>query len=302
MYYNVYYIKHIETQITFILIRSKNEIVQIADLGSVTQINQDPPHSAYVSTRWYRAPESLLTAGFYGSKIDVWALGCVFFELLTLKPLFAGDNEIDQLHRIHSVLGVPNERILKTMRHVNVSYTFPTRKKPIGLHTLVPALSDNGIDILRQMLQYLPRLRITAARLCEHGYFNDLRSHANKVSKAFSSTATLNSFCSTVNMAGRKPRSMVTASKTEVLSEIKHPIALRSRSNLSAIPKRGIFSHSASTRSLDMYKQSMPPMVEKTANKLNSKTRERLWGMNPGNRNYKTLTFLIVINFEYLTK
>lgn len=274
--------------------------MQIADLGSVTQIHQAPPHSAYISTRWYRAPESLLTAGFYGSKIDVWALGCVFYELLTLKPLFAGENEIDQLHRIHNVLGVPSERILKSLQHVNVSYTFPAWKKPIGLHTLVPALSENGLDILRQMLQYLPRLRITTARLCEHGYFNDLRSHANKVSKAFSSTVALHTFSSSVNMPKRKQKSMVTASHTEVFSEINCTSELFARSNLSVIQERSNCRHS--TRSLDLHRKSMPSIIEKNVDKVNRRTRERLWGMNPGKRYYKIHGFLLLLKkFLHLT-
>lgn len=260
----------------------------------MTQIHQAPPHSAYISTRWYRAPESLLTAGFYGSKIDVWALGCVFYELLTLKPLFAGANEIDQLYKIHSVLGMPNDRILKSWRHINIPCTFPSSKKPIGLHTLVPALSDNGLDILRQMLQYLPRLRITASRLCEHAYFNDLRSHANKVSKAFSSTSALSSSGSSVNMPLRKRKSSVTAWNMDVLSEIQYTSELFSRSKLSAVPQRGKGTHSK--RSLDLFRKSLPSMVEKTKEKLNSKTRERLWGMNPGNRYIKKIShFLIII-------
>lgn len=149
-------------------------VIQLADLGSVTSSTKTPPHSAYISTRWYRAPESLLTAGYYGPKIDIWALGCVFYELLTLKPLFPGDSELDQLTKIHSVLGVPTERTLRRFRHASHSYEFP-RKLATGLHNLVPALSAHGFNLLEQTLHYAPEGRTTTMKLIEHGYFNDLR-------------------------------------------------------------------------------------------------------------------------------
>lgn len=49
----------------------------------------------YISTRWYRAPECLLTDGFYSYKMDIWGVGCVMYEVLSLCPLFPGDDELD---------------------------------------------------------------------------------------------------------------------------------------------------------------------------------------------------------------
>ena len=65
-----------------------------------------------VATRWYRAPECLLTDGYYGYKMDIWGVGCVFFEMLSLFPLFPGNNELDQIHRIHNILGTPGQELL----------------------------------------------------------------------------------------------------------------------------------------------------------------------------------------------
>nr|CAD7454907.1 unnamed protein product [Timema tahoe] len=61
----------------------QNEIIKLADFGSVRGIYSRPPYTEYISTRWYRSPECLLTSGFYGPKMDIWATGCVYFELLT---------------------------------------------------------------------------------------------------------------------------------------------------------------------------------------------------------------------------
>lgn len=67
----------------------------------------------YVSTRWYRAPELLVAHQMYGNGIDIWAIGCIFVELLTGKPLFNGKNDYDMLRLIlkmfHSSEELPNE-------------------------------------------------------------------------------------------------------------------------------------------------------------------------------------------------
>ncbi|PSN46186.1 MAPK/MAK/MRK overlapping kinase [Blattella germanica] len=78
-----------------ILLKVQSELVKLADLGSVKGIYCRPPHTEYISTRWYRSPECLLTTGYYGSKMDIWATGCVFYELLTYLT--------DHRHHIHQL-------------------------------------------------------------------------------------------------------------------------------------------------------------------------------------------------------
>src|SRR5262249_41960463 len=67
-------------------------------------------YTPHVSTRWYRAPEVLLREGTYGSAIDLWAVGAIMAEMFSLKPLFPGDSEIDQIRKICLVVGVPREQ------------------------------------------------------------------------------------------------------------------------------------------------------------------------------------------------
>ena len=90
------------------ILLKNNTNIKLADLGSCKGIYGKQPFTEYISTRWYRAPECLLTDGYYNYKMDIWGLGCVFFEMLTLFPLFPGDNEIDQVNKIHNILGSPN--------------------------------------------------------------------------------------------------------------------------------------------------------------------------------------------------
>ena len=45
-------------------------------------------------TQFYRAPELLLGAEIYGAQVDMWAVGCIFAELVLGTPLFQGDSEV----------------------------------------------------------------------------------------------------------------------------------------------------------------------------------------------------------------
>lgn len=149
------------------------EVVKLADLGSVCS-DRKLPHSAYIATRWYRSPECLLTAGYYGAKMDIWALGCCFYEMLTTAPLFPGDNELDQLQKIHDVLGSPSKMMLNKFKHLCVTVDFPKRKG-ISLHHLLPQMSSYGIDVMKKMLLYHPDTRISVYKLLDHIYFQEFK-------------------------------------------------------------------------------------------------------------------------------
>ena len=63
-------------------------------------------YTDYVATRWYRAPELLVGDTQYGPPVDVWAIGCVFAELLTGQALWPGRSDVDQLYLIRKTLGM----------------------------------------------------------------------------------------------------------------------------------------------------------------------------------------------------
>lgn len=60
-------------------------------------------------TRWYRAPELLLSCEHYTTAIDVWSVGCILAELLGRRPLLPGKDYVDQLKLIIQTLGPPSE-------------------------------------------------------------------------------------------------------------------------------------------------------------------------------------------------
>jgi cyclin-dependent kinase-like len=62
-------------------------------------------YTEYVATRWYRAPELLVGDTQYGPPVDVWAIGCLFAELMTGQPLWPGKSDVDQIYQLKKSLG-----------------------------------------------------------------------------------------------------------------------------------------------------------------------------------------------------
>ena len=154
----------------------RNNQVKLADLGSCKGMYSKPPFTAYISTRWYRSPECLLTDGYYNYKMDIWGLGCVFFEILTLIPLFPGDDEIDEVNKINYILGSPSddlfEKFVKNSAHRN-EFNFD-HQKGIGLHRYLTHVSPSIVDLINKMLIYDPDKRPTAKQCLNHECFKDL--------------------------------------------------------------------------------------------------------------------------------
>ena len=166
-----------------ILIR--NDQVKLADLGSCKGIYSKPPFTEYISTRWYRSPECLLTDGYYNYKMDIWGLGCVFFELLTLVPLFPGDDEIDQVNKINYILGSPPDdlyqKFVKNSAHRD-QFCFENQKGT-GLNKYLGHINPKIVDLINKMLAYDPDKRLTAKQCLNHECFKDLLQQDIKMNK-----------------------------------------------------------------------------------------------------------------------
>ena len=163
----------------------RNNQVKLADLGSCKGMFSKPPFTEYISTRWYRSPECLLTDGYYNYKMDIWGLGCVFFEILTLIPLFPGDDEIDEVNKINYILGSPSdelfEKFVKNSAHRN-EFNFEFQKG-IGLQRYLTHVSPNVVDLISKMLIYDPDKRPTAKECLNHECFKDLVEQDLKMTK-----------------------------------------------------------------------------------------------------------------------
>lgn len=86
-----------------LLIDSDSHVLKLCDFGSAKVLTLGESNIAYICSRYYRAPELIFGATEYTSAIDIWSVGCVMAELLTGRPLFAGESGVDQLVEIIKV-------------------------------------------------------------------------------------------------------------------------------------------------------------------------------------------------------
>lgn len=97
---------------------NENCDLKICDFG-LARI-QDPQMTGYVSTRYYRAPEIMLTWQKYDVEVDIWSAGCIFAEMLEGKPLFPGKDHVNQFSIITELLGTPPDDVINTIASENV--------------------------------------------------------------------------------------------------------------------------------------------------------------------------------------
>ena len=161
----------------------KDDHLKLADFGSCRLINTTPPYTEYISTRWYRAPECILTNGDYSSKMDMWSAGCVFYEIMTLRPLFPGTDEFDQISKIHECLGTPSKELLQRFvenRNKHIPFDFEPKTGTGFQHNLKHA-SSGFTDLLKALLVYNPDARLIAKGALKHPYFREFREAEQRV-------------------------------------------------------------------------------------------------------------------------
>lgn len=147
-------------------------ILKIGDFGLAREIRSRPPYTEYVGSRWYRAPELLLRHEFYNSPVDIWAVGAIMVELFTLKPLFQGSSETDQMIKIFNICGTPSPtnwpdgvRLLDRM-----NFRVP-HQIPVGLSNTLPHVSSEALDLAHWLLVLDPAKRPNASQALKHPFF-----------------------------------------------------------------------------------------------------------------------------------
>ncbi|KZT41979.1 kinase-like protein [Sistotremastrum suecicum HHB10207 ss-3] len=126
----------------------------------------------YVATRWYRAPEIMLSFANYATAIDVWSVGCILAELLGGKPIFKGRDYVDQLNQILHYLGTPSEDTLRRVgspRAQDYIRSLPIKPR-ILFQTLYPHANPLALDLLGKLLAFDPAKRISCEEALNHPY------------------------------------------------------------------------------------------------------------------------------------
>ena len=76
--------------------------------------------------------------------MDLWGLGCVLFEVISLFPLFPGNDEIDQVHKIHNIVGSPPQALMDNFKKfaTHMEFNFPIVEGS-GITKLIPHASND---------------------------------------------------------------------------------------------------------------------------------------------------------------
>ncbi|XP_069361228.1 cyclin-dependent kinase-like 4 [Maniola hyperantus] len=148
---------------------SNNGIVKLCDLGFARALAAPgEPYTEYVATRWYRAPELLVAEHRYGPEVDIWAIGCLFAEMLTGDPLFPGDSDIDQLALIIKTVGKLAPRHQQVVSRLAGGAALAAGSS--GPRGALPGAA-HARDLLAACLRTEPRARPSASTLLRHKYF-----------------------------------------------------------------------------------------------------------------------------------
>ena len=179
------------------LLLNANCDLKVCDFGLARSVKTSIPPgkevglmTEYVATRWYRAPEIMLSFKMYTKAIDIWAVGCILAELLTGRPLFPGRDYSHQLDLILDVIGTPSLDefyAITSRRSRDYIRALPIRKKR-QFTTLFPQASKEAIDFLSKTLvrnfffllfqinpqriwkTFDPKKRMTVDEALEHPY------------------------------------------------------------------------------------------------------------------------------------
>lgn len=158
--------------------------IKIADFGMARTADPlaEGYMTGYITTRWYRAPEVILSWREYTKAVDVWSAGCILAEMIGRAPIFPGRDYNDQLKLIFQKLGSPSQKDLKFIRceTTRKEVAGMPRTRRIPFKRLYPQASPGSLDLMRQLLTFVPKRRISARESLKHPYLKVLHDPSDE--------------------------------------------------------------------------------------------------------------------------
>lgn len=159
--------------------------LKIADLGAAKILDPNGLNTPYVVSRFYRSPELIMGSHRYDCSIDIWAAGCIIFELVTRTPMFPGDAEGLQLLEQAQILGLPSAEEMKELEKICDVPALSLLKQSrdfvkTDLRQILNSNSRNryskddlrlAADLIQKCIEWVPRRRISATDALQHPFF-----------------------------------------------------------------------------------------------------------------------------------
>ena len=155
-------------------------VAKLADFGLARCVEKLPKVlenrpilTDYIATRWYRAPEVVMSTSQYTFAIDMWAVGCIVGELLCGKPLFRGTSTLHQLSLINAGIGPVSSQDLLSLgcEHADaLMANAGVDEEAKSLRTLLAGQPSDAVHFVGLLLQFDPSKRLTASQALRHQY------------------------------------------------------------------------------------------------------------------------------------
>ena len=171
-----------------------NSIIKLCDFGFARKLKIDEKThnfekmTDYMATRWYRAPELILSQGVYGPEVDYWSIGCIMGELADGKPMLPGDNQFNQLDYIIKLIGNLPENLVEYYKNnpaFNVNKLMVIEKPETLEKRYGNIMSPEAIDFMKGLLELDPNKRLNSDTVFDHKYFDSYKNikQNNKIEK-----------------------------------------------------------------------------------------------------------------------
>ncbi|XP_051135536.1 probable serine/threonine-protein kinase At1g54610 isoform X2 [Andrographis paniculata] len=155
------------------LLIDNDGMLKIADFGLASFFDPEhkKPMTSRVVTLWYRPPELLLGATYYGAGVDLWSAGCILAELFAGKPILRGRTEVEQLHKIFKLCGSPTEEYWKKSKLPNPTLYKPQQSYKRCIMETYKDFPSSSLALIETLLSVNPDERGSATAALNSEFF-----------------------------------------------------------------------------------------------------------------------------------